>query len=117
MSITLKRAVAGAALAAAGLAGTLGVGALTAAPAEAKVESGRYTMTTDTFGMKSSGRAVVRGNKLFVSGATLHLHQTRNGAYADFGVNRYIFVKKGENYVGKVVMGPVTISGVKLIKR
>lgn len=80
MSTTIKRAVAGASLAAAGIAGSLGVTALTAAPASAKVDSGVYTMTTDTLGMKSAGRAVVRGNKLFISGAVLHLHQTPRGA-------------------------------------
>lgn len=117
MKTALKRTVATAAIATAGLAGTLGVGALTAAPASAKVESGRYTMTTDTLGMKSAGRAVVRGNKLFISGAVLHLHQTPRGAYADFGATRYIFVKKGKNYVGRTIMGPLTISSVKLIKR
>ncbi|WP_341257812.1 hypothetical protein [Gordonia malaquae] len=117
MKTALKRTVATTALAAAGLAGSVGVGAMTAAPAQAKVESGRYTMTTDTFGMRSSGPAVVRGNKLTVSGTTLHLHQTRNGAYADFGATRYVFVKKGKNYYGRTVMGPLTISSVKLIKR
>ena len=40
MSTTIKRAVAGASLAAAGIAGSLGVTALTAAPASAKVDSG-----------------------------------------------------------------------------
>lgn len=117
MKTALKRTVATTALAAAGLAGTLGVGALTAAPAQAKVDSGVYTMTTDTLGMRSSGKAVVRGNKLFISGAVLHLHQTPRGAYADFGATRYVFVKKGKNYVGRTVMGPITVSNVKLIKR
>lgn len=118
MNTAIKRTVATAAMAAAGLAGTLGVSALTAAPAQAKVESGRYTIVTDTFGMKSSGPAYVRGSQLIIPGApSLHLHQTPRGAYADFGATRYIFVKKGKNYVGKTVMGPITISGVKLIKR
>lgn len=117
MKTAIKRTVAGTALSTAGLAGTLGVSALTAAPAQAKVDSGVYTMTTDTLGMKSAGRAVVRGNKLFISGTVLHLHQTPRGAYADFGITRYVFVKKGKNYVGKTVVGPATISSVKLIKR
>lgn len=117
MKTTIKRTVATAAIATAGLAGTLGVGALTAAPAQAKVDSGVYTMTTDTLGMKSAGRAVVRGNRLFISGAVLHLHQTPSGAYADFGITRYLFVKKGQNYVGRTVAGPITVSSVKLIKR
>ena len=117
MKLNIKRAVASTALASAAFAGSAGVGAMTAAPASAKVDSGVYTMTTDTLGMKSAGRAVVRGNKLFISGAVLHLHQTPRGAYADFGATRYIFVKKGKNYVGRTVMGPLTISNVKLIKR
>ncbi|MBS4103072.1 MULTISPECIES: hypothetical protein [Mycobacteriales] len=119
MSITFKRAVAGITLSAAGIAGTLGVGAMTAAPAEAKVDSGTYKLSSTAFGVTSKGKVVVRGNRMTFTGpinTTLHLHQTRDGAYADYGITRYVFTKRGNGYTGKTVVGPVTLNTMTLTK-
>lgn len=119
MSITLKRVVATTALASAGIAGSLGVGALTAAPAQAKVDSGVYQLSSTAFGVTSKGKVVVRGNRMTFTGpinTTLHLHQTRDGAYADYGITRYVFTKRGDGYAGKTVVGPVVLNTMTLTK-
>ncbi len=117
MPITLKRAIATTALATAGIAGTLGVSALTAAPAQAKVDSGVYKLSSTVVGVTSHGRAVVRGNTMIMSGVTLNLHPTRHGAYADYGITRYVFTKRGNGYTGKAVVGPVVLNTMTLTKR
>lgn len=123
MSITIKRAIAGAALAAAGGAGTLGIGALTAAPAQAKVDGGVYTVRTTNVGVTSlPSKAVVRGNVLTTytpaGTARLRLHPTRYGAYADQGITRYTFTKRnGKLYSGKIMVGPIQTGTIELRKR
>ena len=120
MKLTIKRAVAGAALSSAGLSSALGVSALTAAPAEAKVDSGAYTVQSTNIGITSlPGKAVVRGNRLIMPGApALVLHSTPRGAYADFGITRYSFVKRNGNlYSGKIMLGPIQTGTITLRKR
>ncbi|ANI91220.1 hypothetical protein [Dietzia timorensis] len=120
MSITLKRAIATTTLATTGIAGTLGVGALAAAPAGAKVDSGTYTIRSTNVGITSlPGKAVVSGNKLIMPGApALVLHSTPRGAYADFGVTRYTFTKRnGQLYSGKIMVGPIQTGTITLRKR
>ena len=120
MKLNLKRTAATAAMAAAGLASTLGVSALTAAPAQAEVDSGVYALSSTAFGVTSKGKVVVRGNRMTFTGpinTTLHLHQTRDGAYADYGITRYVFTKRGNGYTGKTVVGPVILNTMKLTKR
>lgn len=119
MKTALKRTVATAAIATAGLAGTLGVGALTAAPAQAKVDSGVYTIRSTNIGIQSlPGKAVVRGNRLITPNApALVLHQTRNGAYADYGIVRYTFTKRGHGYSGKILTAGIQTGTITLRKR
>ncbi|GAA4658949.1 hypothetical protein [Gordonia humi] len=123
MKTALKRTVSTAAIAAAGLAGTVGVGALTAAPAQAKIDSGIYTIRSTNVGITSlPGKAVVRGNVLTTySGAgttRLRLHPTPRGAYADQGITRYTFTKRnGRLYSGKIMVGPIQTGTIELRKR
>lgn len=120
MKTALKRTIAGTALASAGLAGTLGVSALTAAPAQAKVDSGTYKLSSTALGVTSKGKVVVRGNRMTFAGpinTTLHLVPTPRGGYADFGITRYVFTKRGNEYTGKTVVGPVVLNTMTLTKR
>lgn len=116
---TLKRTVAGTAIAISALAGTLGVSALNAGEAAAAVDSGRYLMTGQLFGLIPSETIVtVRGNRLHTPGAPdLILHSTPHGTYADSGITRYTFTKRGNGYSGRLVVGPAQVGNVQLIKR
>lgn len=115
----LKRTVAGTAIAISALAGTLSVSALAAGEASASVNSGRYLMAGQGVGLIASKTIVtVQGNRLKAPGAPdLILHPTRNGAYADSGITRYTFIRKGNGYVGHIVVGPVQVATYQLIRR
>lgn len=118
--LTLKRAVTGAAITVSALVGTLGITtALNAGEAAAAVDSGRYLMTGQLFGLIPSKNIVtVRGNRLHTPGAPdLILHSTPHGAYADSGITRYVFTKRGNGYSGRLVVGPAQVGNVQLIKR
>ncbi len=122
MENTIKRTIAGAAITAAGIGGSIGVSALTAAPAQAKVDSGVYTVRSTNIGITSlPGKAVVRGNTLRFLGpgsTTLRLHPTPRGAYADYGIVRYEFTKRsGQLYSGRIMAGPIQTGAISLRKR
>ncbi|MDJ0454095.1 hypothetical protein [Gordonia amicalis] len=119
MENTIKRTIAGAAITAAGIGGSLGVSALTAAPAQAKVDSGVYTVRSTNLGITSlPGKAVVRSNRLIIPGApSLVLHPTPRGAYSDFGIVRYTFTKRSNGYSGKILTAGIQTGTITLNER
>lgn len=116
------RTLAGVALTATTLVGSLGLSALVAAPASADVPAGRYSLTTDVFGVKATGAAYIRGNKMILKVPTgdqaLTLHKTRNGGFVDSGPTRYTFTHRGGKlYTGKAMFGPIQLGSTRLVQR
>ena len=107
------------ALAAAGAiaAGTLAGTALGAGDAAARVDAGRYTWTDGAYGFNTKAPANIHRGKFYVGGRAYDLHQTRNGGYVDIGLNRYVFTKRGNGYVGKVLAGPFVLGDTSLTPR
>ncbi|MFT4088583.1 MAG: hypothetical protein QM658_15785 [Gordonia sp. (in: high G+C Gram-positive bacteria)] len=86
-------------------ASTLAVGALTALspPAEAKIDSGRYTYVTwNHFGEQTIRQEIkIIGNRIFVKRGISHvLHPTPRGAWYDNAGVRTTFWRSGDGYAG-----------------
>lgn len=88
-----------------GLTAMIGT-AVAAAPAEARVARGCYTLSYDLWGGHYVSRAYVNGGLIRIGSQPFRFVQTRAGGHTDIGVNRLTFVKRGQVYRGTVyVMG------------
>ena len=113
------RIASGAATLAIAAGAAVGATAVGTGSADASVTSGHYTWTTTKLlnGARGSYPVTVRGNVLtldipgVIIGESKHalLHQTRTGAWMDYGGNRYVFQRKGSRYVGQELW--LTING------